>query len=273
MRKSGGRFDLGVALGILIASHQVVMKSPIDDDESTAHDSLGNVEFFGELALSGELRCVPGILPAALRAAEENRALVVPAGNAREAALANPSVRAAHSLREVTAHIGGGGWTCRDCPGRPARGGTAATGSLRCARPDACPARAGDCGSRRAQPVVQRASRNGEEHAGPQASGHPAGYVARRGAGNRRGRFRARHCVRFTELSPAAFSRAAPFGVGRGTGRRRFESPPRRDITRADVITTQQKARTFWSLFSLLNLNRFFSAAISIRPQSSCKYF
>jgi magnesium chelatase family protein len=54
MRKTGGRFDLAIALGILAASKQVPA------------EALSGVEFFGELSLNGDLRPVPAILPAAL---------------------------------------------------------------------------------------------------------------------------------------------------------------------------------------------------------------
>jgi len=53
--KEGGRFDLPIALGILAASAQL----PID----TCRD----VEFLGELSLSGELKTVRGALPAAIK--------------------------------------------------------------------------------------------------------------------------------------------------------------------------------------------------------------
>lgn len=95
MRKTGGRFDLAIALGILAASRQVA------DNAFTQH------EFFGELGLNGELRRVPGVLPAALAATAAARRLVVPAGNADEAALGCDGVLAAASLLEVTAHLGG----------------------------------------------------------------------------------------------------------------------------------------------------------------------
>ena len=101
MRKSGGRFDLAIALGILLASKQVVAEASADQAFDRA------AEFFGELALSGELRPVPGILPAAMKAADADRKLVVPAQNAAEAALAHSEVFGAHSLLAVTAHIGG----------------------------------------------------------------------------------------------------------------------------------------------------------------------
>ena len=52
--KEGGRFDLAIALGILGASGQV------------QSGRLGDYEFLGELALSGDLRPVSALLPAAL---------------------------------------------------------------------------------------------------------------------------------------------------------------------------------------------------------------
>ena len=93
MRKTGGRFDLAVALGILAASRQI--------DAAATND----YEFFGELALNGALRPVPGMLPAALRAAEDGKSIVVPEANAAEAALVSSDVYAAASLLEVTSHL------------------------------------------------------------------------------------------------------------------------------------------------------------------------
>lgn len=95
MRKTGGRFDLAIALGILGAGKQI----PID--------AITMTEFYGELALSGDLRAVPGVLPAALRAAQANNSLVVPAANAAEAALSETEARAASSLLEVADHLAG----------------------------------------------------------------------------------------------------------------------------------------------------------------------
>jgi magnesium chelatase family protein len=95
MRKSGGRYDLAIALGILTARRQF---------PATA---LTNLEFYGELALSGELRPVPGMLPAAVKAKESGRAVVVPAENRCEASLAGAEIYPAASLLEVTAHLGG----------------------------------------------------------------------------------------------------------------------------------------------------------------------
>jgi magnesium chelatase family protein len=95
MRKSGGRYDLGIALGILIASGQV------------PSESLHLLEFYGELSLSGDLRPVPGILPAAVQASKCGRAMIVADDNAAEAALPAADVFAAGTLLEVTAHFSG----------------------------------------------------------------------------------------------------------------------------------------------------------------------
>ena len=75
--KEGGRFDLAIALGILAASNQI------------PDVSLKDLEVLGELSLSGEIRPVRGALPAALKAAQAGRALLVPEANAAEAALAS----------------------------------------------------------------------------------------------------------------------------------------------------------------------------------------
>ncbi|RLA11688.1 MAG: hypothetical protein DRQ60_09625, partial [Gammaproteobacteria bacterium] len=56
--KTGGRFDLAIALTLLAASGQIP-----DQD-------LRNYEFIGELGLNGELRPVKGVLPAALACRE-----------------------------------------------------------------------------------------------------------------------------------------------------------------------------------------------------------
>jgi magnesium chelatase family protein len=92
--KEGGRFDLPIALGILAASEQIPAAA------------LQDYEFIGELALSGELRPVRGVLPVALAAREAKRNLIVPTANAEEAAMISelPIYPAAHLL-EVCAHL------------------------------------------------------------------------------------------------------------------------------------------------------------------------
>lgn len=94
--KDGGRFDLAIALGVLAASEQV----------PTA--SLAELECLGELALSGELRPVQGVLPAALAARAAGRTLVVPRANAEEASLASGlKVLAVDHLLQIAAHLNG----------------------------------------------------------------------------------------------------------------------------------------------------------------------
>ena len=73
--KEGGRFDLPIALGILAASGQI------------QPEMLDQCEFTGELALSGTLRPIKGIIPFALQCKKSYRSLVLPHENAKEAAL------------------------------------------------------------------------------------------------------------------------------------------------------------------------------------------
>ncbi len=76
VRKEGPSFDLPIAMGLLAASEQ--MRS----------DQLGHFVMVGELALTGAVRPVKGVLPIALRARAEGRVgVVVPADNAPEAAV------------------------------------------------------------------------------------------------------------------------------------------------------------------------------------------
>ena len=96
--KDGGRFDLPIALGILAAAGHL------------PKESLARYEFLGELALSGELRPVTGVLPAALKATLAGRALIVPRANGAEAALVSTAeVRSANSLLDVLAFLRGVG--------------------------------------------------------------------------------------------------------------------------------------------------------------------
>ncbi len=94
--KEGGRFDLPIALGILSASGQLPASS------------LENREFLGELALSGSLRPVTGILPASVACGQADRELIVPDQNAPVAAISSgTSVIAAGSLMEVCSCLTG----------------------------------------------------------------------------------------------------------------------------------------------------------------------
>jgi len=94
--KESGRFDLPIALGILIASGQV------------RGTDLSGYEFAGELALGGELRAIRGPLAMCLSAANSRRTFVLPTESAPEAALVrSATILPAGNLLEVCAHLDG----------------------------------------------------------------------------------------------------------------------------------------------------------------------
>jgi magnesium chelatase family protein len=94
--KEGGRFDLAIALGILAAHGQL------------PNQNLDQYEFYGELALSGDLRHVRGLLPAVVKGAKAGRTVIVPSQGASEAGLVESgTVLHAPSLLAVCAHLRG----------------------------------------------------------------------------------------------------------------------------------------------------------------------
>lgn len=94
--KSGGYYDLSIAIGILIASSQL---SALE---------VADYEFVGELALSGELRGGKGVLPIALAAKRAGKKLIVPEEALAEAQLvAGLEVFGAKHLLDVCAHLAG----------------------------------------------------------------------------------------------------------------------------------------------------------------------
>lgn len=104
--KDGSRYDLAIALGILAASGQLPAAA------------LQDYEWHGELALSGELRGVSGILSCSLAANQDKRQIVVAPSNAAEAALvAEQAVASAHSLAEIAAILlGQQDWQAAELP-------------------------------------------------------------------------------------------------------------------------------------------------------------
>jgi Mg-chelatase subunit ChlI-like protein len=79
VKKEGPSFDLPIALGMIAASEQM---------ES---DRLDHFVMVGELALTGSVRPVKGVLPIALRAREQGKlGIFVPPENAPEAAVVGP---------------------------------------------------------------------------------------------------------------------------------------------------------------------------------------
>ena len=95
MRKTGGRFDLAVAVGILAANRAIPATS------------LRKVEIYGELALDGSVRAVTGLLPSVIKARDAGKDVIVPCGNVGEAMLAQGNVFPATSLRQVADHLAG----------------------------------------------------------------------------------------------------------------------------------------------------------------------
>ncbi|HEY5718651.1 MAG TPA: YifB family Mg chelatase-like AAA ATPase [Motiliproteus sp.] len=94
--KEGGRYDLAIALGILCASGQLPA------------ECIAGYEVVGELALSGALRPVPGVLSAALQARQSARTLLLPLANVTEALLVEGAqLRAADHLLGICAHLTG----------------------------------------------------------------------------------------------------------------------------------------------------------------------
>ncbi|AKD39085.1 protein ComM [Pasteurella multocida subsp. multocida OH4807] len=88
--KEGGRFDLPIALGMLAAAGQIEAQK------------LQQFEFVGELALTGELRGVQGVIPAILAAQKAKRKLIIASQNANEASLvSNQQTYFANNLLDV----------------------------------------------------------------------------------------------------------------------------------------------------------------------------
>jgi magnesium chelatase family protein len=97
VRKEGCAFDLPIALGVLMATHQV------------PHEGLDRTILIGELALDGSLRPVHGVLPIALTAkACGIPRLIVPRENAAEAALVDGiDIVPSDTLRDVVRYVTG----------------------------------------------------------------------------------------------------------------------------------------------------------------------
>jgi magnesium chelatase family protein len=97
VKKEGPSFDLPIAIGMLAASEQIET------------DQLDNFIIVGELALTGAVRPVKGVLPVALRAKQAGMVgVLVPAENAPEAAaVAGLNVIPVQNLREAAQFLEG----------------------------------------------------------------------------------------------------------------------------------------------------------------------
>ena len=99
LRKSGPRYDLPIALGMLIANGLLIVPDK----------RMKTMAFMGELALNGTLRHVTGVLSAAIACRKHGiSTIVVPAVNGAEAALIpGMEVIAPESLKELTEILNG----------------------------------------------------------------------------------------------------------------------------------------------------------------------
>lgn len=96
LRKEGPLYDLPIALGLLAAQ------------ELLSAEALAGVLSAGELALDGSLRPIAGAVNLALRAAAEGCPVLIPEGNAGEAALIDGvTVHGAPSLLSAVRHLTG----------------------------------------------------------------------------------------------------------------------------------------------------------------------
>ncbi|EEX49398.1 Mg chelatase-like protein [Pasteurella dagmatis ATCC 43325] len=92
--KEGGRFDLPIAIGMLAASGQIEPQK------------LQQFEFVGELALTGDLRGVHGVIPAILAGQKAKRHLIIASQNANEASLvSDQDTYFAQNLLEVVSFL------------------------------------------------------------------------------------------------------------------------------------------------------------------------
>lgn len=92
--KQGGRFDLPIALGLLVASKQL------------AENALKGYEFIGELSLTGELNTTTGVFPAAHACSKAGNTLITAFSNQHElTSLNNNAYLCAPHLLNVCAHL------------------------------------------------------------------------------------------------------------------------------------------------------------------------
>ncbi len=97
LKKEGSAYDLPIAIGILGAVG--ILKS----------DELERYVIMGELGLDGSLRPIKGVLPIAIEARKRGcKGIIIPAENAREAAIVNNlEVYGAESLKQVADYFNG----------------------------------------------------------------------------------------------------------------------------------------------------------------------
>jgi magnesium chelatase family protein len=97
IRKEGASYDLPIALCVLRASDQIAV------------ECLEEYLIMGELALDGTLRPIKGVLPIAILASREKyRGFILPADNAKEAAIVSDlNIYAVNTLKEAVDFLEG----------------------------------------------------------------------------------------------------------------------------------------------------------------------
>ncbi|MFI3240307.1 MAG: YifB family Mg chelatase-like AAA ATPase [Bacteroidales bacterium] len=91
VKKEGAAYDLPLAIGVMAA------------DGKIPHDRIGDYIIMGELSLDGTILPIKGVLPMALKAAEQGyKGIIIPAMNVAEAAIVSDiDVYGVNNIREV----------------------------------------------------------------------------------------------------------------------------------------------------------------------------
>ena len=100
LRKGGSRFDLPIAIGILLALGII---SP------NVQNSLYNTIFIGEMSLSGKINAINGVLPMCIEARNLGiKRVILPAANSYEAAVVKDlEIIPVKTLKEVVEYLNG----------------------------------------------------------------------------------------------------------------------------------------------------------------------
>lgn len=95
LRKEGSQYDLPIAIGILIASEQIIFSE------------TDNYLFMGELSLSGELKKIKGALPLVIEGIKNNiNNYIVPLSNAKECCIIkNSNIYPFENLKQVISYL------------------------------------------------------------------------------------------------------------------------------------------------------------------------
>ena len=93
--KKGGRYDLPIAISILIASGQITLTKDIQ-----------NIEFYGELGLDGLLNPIDGLFPSVLQASYQNNEVIIPSFSDKKLAIIKSiNINLANNLLEVCSFL------------------------------------------------------------------------------------------------------------------------------------------------------------------------